>query len=188
MNSIEIDDWQNESHESFRDALKRRLCQIYFELMKERQMRLPFAVILMVIMSLQFIGYMFYRKTNFPFEDGMHDTISEILDVIRIYPAIESAKSTELYVTTIIIMVLYVLLYIVNLIFIDYSIGIGKFYFRFPIVILGNMSSLLIWILIGPITETMVSVFDCNGDYHQIMESTKCWEGIHIIAYFLWYL
>ncbi len=182
--TTEEDDKRSEAQESFRERTKRRLYQVYFELMKERSMPLSFAGIMMVIMTLQLIGYIYYRKTDFPFNDDLYSTIASFLDIVRIYPAIESTGSTELYLAAVFLMSVFLIVYILQIFFIDYSIGIGKFYFNFPVKLLGNMSSLLIWVLAGPITETMVSVFNCQDGFHVAMKSVQCWSGPHLFYCF----
>jgi len=166
-------------NESIMNLIIHRLHKIYYELMKERKMQLPFAILMLIVMTLQLIAYAYYRKTEFPFEDEFHESIANFMDVIRVLPALENSKNTRLYVTVIICMVVFLALYIFQIIYIDYSITMNKFYFTFPIGLVRIMSSVLFWILITPITETMVSVFYCNNDYHSIMTSTECWTGIH---------
>lgn len=55
------------SRESFRQAFRRRLFQIYFELMKERNIDLIFAFVLMAINFIQIYGLLYNTKINFPF-------------------------------------------------------------------------------------------------------------------------
>ena len=177
----EEDDKKSEAQETFKDKVRHRLFQVYFELMKERYVPLTFASIIVVIMALQLIGYIYYRKTDFPFDDDIFSNIAGFLDIVRVFPAIESTKSTALYLAAIFIMHAFLAVYIFQLVFIDYSIGIGKFYFNFPVKLLGNMSSLLIWVLVSPITETMISIFDCDGSSHRIMTDVVCWGGPHLV-------
>ncbi|MDR3549596.1 MAG: hypothetical protein P4M11_15230 [Candidatus Pacebacteria bacterium] len=174
------EDKKSEAQETFRDKFRRRLFQVYFELMKERYVPLMYSAIIVIIMGLQLIGYIYYRKTDFPFDDDLFSSIAGFLDIVRIFPAVESTQSTALYLATIFLMNGFLLIYVLQVVFIDYSISIGKFYFNFPVKLVGNMSSLLIWVLASPITETMVSIFDCDGSHHKIMLDVQCWGGAHI--------
>jgi len=185
MNDLnEEDDKKSEAQESLRERFKHRLHQVYFELLKERHMPLSFAGIMCVVMTLQLIGYIYYRKTEFPFNDDLYPSIASFLDIIRIFPAIESAENSSSYQASIYIMSAFLIIYILQIIFVDYSIGIGKFYFTFPVKLLDNMSALLIWILVSPITETMASIFNCSDGYHSVMVNTECWSGLHIFLCF----
>eukprot|EP00826_Nyctotherus_ovalis_P033025 TRINITY_DN2662_c0_g1_i1.p1 TRINITY_DN2662_c0_g1~~TRINITY_DN2662_c0_g1_i1.p1 ORF type:complete len:366 (-),score=40.85 TRINITY_DN2662_c0_g1_i1:22-1119(-) len=180
MNKTEEDTEQSAVDNSLTDVIKLRLHRIYLELMADRKMHLPFTAIMLVVMTLQLIGYIYYRKTEFPFEDEYHEYIANFLDILRVLPALESVESTGLYLTVLFCMVTFLLLYILQIIFIDYSIGINKFYFTFPVKLVRNMSSILFWILTIPMTETMVSIFDCKDNYHKVMTGTKCWNGVHL--------
>ena len=77
------------SRESFKQAFRRRLFQIYFELMKERNIDLIFAGVLMAINFIQIYGLLYNEKIAFPFTDDLYNTICSLCDYIRIYPLLE---------------------------------------------------------------------------------------------------
>ena len=187
MNDVsDEEDKKSDKQETFKEKLKRKLFQDYFELMKERTMSTSFAAILIVITVLQLIGYIYYRKAAFPFNDDLYDSIGTFMDYIRIYPAIETAQSTGTYLAAMFLIVAFIIIYLLFLVFVDYSISINKFYFNFPVKYLMIMSSVLIWILVCPITEILIAIFNCdsNGN-HNVMQGTKCWQGVHIFYTFL---
>ena len=72
------------SREGFKLAFRRRIFQIYFELMKERNIDLIYAAVLMAINFIQFYGLLYNKKINFPFRDDLYDTIASLCDLIRI--------------------------------------------------------------------------------------------------------
>lgn len=55
------------SREGFKNAFRRRLFQIYFELMKERNIDLSFASVLMAVHFLQIYGLIYSFQIGFPF-------------------------------------------------------------------------------------------------------------------------
>ena len=91
LDANEEDGKKGESkNEGFRIALRRRLLQIYFELMKERNTDWIFAAVMIIIMFVQMFGVLYYSKINFPFKDDLYHSIYNVCDVLRIYPMIES--------------------------------------------------------------------------------------------------
>ena len=186
MNDISDEEEKKlDKQETLKERMRRKLYQIYFEIMKERNMSISFAAVLIVLSVLQLIGYIYYRKTDFPFNDSLYDSIGSFMDYIRIYPALESAQSTATYLAAIFIIVGFIFIYLLFLIFVDYSIGINKFYFNFPLKYSLIMSSILIWVLVCPITEVLASIFNCSNGYHAVMLTTQCWSGVHIFYVFL---
>lgn len=154
------------SREGVKQAFRRRLFQIYFELMKERNIDLIFASVLMAIHFIQIYGLLYNQKIGFPFRDDLYDTISGLCDLIRIYPLLEGGGEGDgfpmfywiLSFGLIVILVLYLLL----LLYVDYSIKIEKFYFMLPVKLLRYCSSLLFWVFMMPIVEIFVSIFSCS--------------------------
>ena len=72
-------------------AFRRRLFQIYFELMRERNTDWIFAVVLIVVNFLQMYGLLYNSKINFPFKDDLYKQIYSVCDLVRIYPIIETS-------------------------------------------------------------------------------------------------
>jgi len=109
--------------------------QIYFELMRERNSDFLFASIVISINFIQIYGLLYNHKIDFPFNDELYDVICQLCNISRIYPLLEDEKSnnTVYYWIMAFGLIFIVVVYYASLIFIDYSIRIGKFYFRFPI-------------------------------------------------------
>lgn len=78
------------ARESFRAAFRRRLFQIFFELMRERNRGLGFAAVMMAINFIQLYGLLYNTKINFPFQDDLYQMICSICETIRIYPLLEN--------------------------------------------------------------------------------------------------
>ena len=74
------------SRESFKQASRRRLFQIFFEIMQERNTDFIFAVIMIAANFVQICGLLYNDKVNFPFRDDIYQTIYGLCDIIRIYP------------------------------------------------------------------------------------------------------
>jgi hypothetical protein len=162
--------------------------------MKERNIDLIFATVLMAIYFIQIYGLLYNEKINFPFKDDLYHTICSLCDLIRIYPLLEGNGSGgfPLYYWIlgfglIVILAIYLLL----LLYVDYSIKIEKFYFILPVkLLLRYCSSLVFWVFMMPIVEIFVGIFSCStlpnapagstDTYHIIDESLQCWSGLHI--------
>lgn len=133
----------------------------------------------MVISFIQIYGLLYNTKINFPFKDDLYSTICTLCDLIRIYPMLESGD--PVYYWLVAYGLIFILItYIIQLIYIDYSIKIEKFYFIFPIKIMRYFSSLIFWVLMMPIIEIFISIFSCENGLHVVDESVECWSGLHI--------
>eukprot|EP00826_Nyctotherus_ovalis_P026727 TRINITY_DN20852_c0_g1_i1.p1 TRINITY_DN20852_c0_g1~~TRINITY_DN20852_c0_g1_i1.p1 ORF type:complete len:303 (-),score=41.42 TRINITY_DN20852_c0_g1_i1:34-942(-) len=152
---------------------------IYFELMKERVMPFEFAFVAIVIAALQLIGYMHYNELDVDFKDNVFTRVSDIVSIFRIYPLLESDNATVYWALQFVFFAL-IILYILQLIYVHYSIRAKKFFVRFPLSTLRNMSSVFYWVLTGPMVEMFVSTLRCKEGYHVIDTSLKCWTGVHI--------
>jgi len=166
--------------ESFKQLMKRKVFQIYFELMKERNIDSIFASVVMMINFIQIYGLLYNSKVNFPFKDDLYTTIRGLCDLLRVYPLLENEGQTNYYWILAYGFMLLLVAYILQLIYIDYSIKIDKFYFTLPIKLLRYSSSFIFWVLIQPIVEIFISIFQCEDGLHQIDKGIVCWEGIHI--------
>ena len=173
--------------QTIKSRLKQQLFEIYFELMKERNIAFGYGSILISIMFLQMFGYIYYRKTNFPFDDDLYEFMASAFDMIRIYPAIENSDSQANYLAFAVASLVLIFIYYIGLLYIGYSIRIGKFHFMLPLMIMKYLNSILYWILLNPIVETLISIFSCSGSYHIILTGTQCWTGIHIFYIILFF-
>lgn len=103
--------------------------------MKERNIDSIFAAVMLLISFIQIYGLLYNTKIHFPFRDDLFSTISKVCDIVRIYPLVEQAGGIYYWVLGYFLIV-FMVVYILQLIFIDYSIKIEKFYFIFPIKLL----------------------------------------------------
>jgi hypothetical protein len=147
--------------------------------MKERNIDFLFASVVMCINFIQIYGLLYNQKINFPFKDDLYSTISALCDIIRIYPLLESGAAMYYWIISF-ILIFILILYFFQLIYIDYSIKIGKFYFLFPIKLVRYSSSFIFWVFMMPIIEIFVSIFSCHDGYHIIDHTVECWSGLHI--------
>ena len=174
-------------------AFRRRLFQIYFELMKERNIDLIFASVLMAINFVQIYGLLYNEKINFPFQDDLYSTICSICDLVRMYPLLEGdfgligGGFPLYYYIAAFGLIVTLIIYLLLLVYIDYSIKIEKFYFMLPVKLLRYASSLFLWVFMMPIVEVFVSIFSCislndgTTNTYQVIDNTlQCWSGIHI--------
>ena len=60
-------------------------------------------------------------------------------------------------------LIIILVIYLVLLVYIDYSIKIEKFYFMLPTKLLRYASSLFFWVGVMPITEVFVDIFLCSA-------------------------
>lgn len=78
---------------------------------------------------------------------------------------LESAADPVYYWIVAYCLIIVLFMYIVQLVYIDYSIKIEKFYFIFPIKIMRYLSSFIFWVLMMPIIEIFISIFSCSDGY-----------------------
>ena len=186
MNNAVIDSQEDENkkgennRESFKMAFRRKLFQIYFELMKERNIDFVFASILQGIHFIQIYGLLYNTKLNLPFQDDIYTSICGVCDIFRIYPILENTGSSIYYYISAFGLIIILVLYILTLVYIDYSIKIDKFYFILPIKVLGYTSIFIYWIFMMPIIEIFAAIFSCENGLHVIDSTLVCWSGIHI--------
>ena len=168
--------------ESFKTIMTQKLFQVYFEIMKERNTDSNFAAILIIVTFVQLYGLLYYSRVEFPFRDDLYDTIAGICDLMRIYPMLEESRSGTYYWALAYTLIFILAAYIVQLIYVDYSIRIQKFYFNFPVKLLQYLSSFVFWIMLQPIVEIFISIYSCDSDgYHKVDATLKCWSsGLHI--------
>jgi hypothetical protein len=135
--------------------------------MKERNIDLIFASVLMAINFIQIYGLLYNQKIGFPFRDDLYNTISSLCDLIRIYPLLEGGGEGDgfpLYYWIIAFgLIVVLILYMLLLVYVDYSIKIDKFYFMLPVKLLRYCSSLVFWVFMMPIIEIFVAIFSCSA-------------------------
>ena len=138
--------------------------------MKERNIDFLLASVLMSIHFIQIYGLIYSERIGFPFNDDLYSIICSVCDIVRIFPLIENeAEASPIYYWIMAYMLIIILiLYYIILVFIDYSIKIGKFYFLFPIKIVRYCSTFIFWVLMMPIINTFISIFSCVDGYHYI--------------------
>ena len=93
---------------------------------------------------------------------------------------LEKEKTPDYYWVIAYCFILFLLCYFLQLIYIDYSIKIEKFYFTFPIKMLRFSSSFIFWVLLQPIIEVFISIFSCENEKHIVDRDMNCWQGIHL--------
>ena len=90
IDSQEDDNKKGENKkETFKQAFKRKLFQIFFELMRERNTDFILASIVLSANFIQIYGLLYNSKLQLPFADDIYSTICELCDLVRIYPLLE---------------------------------------------------------------------------------------------------
>ena len=145
----------NEYEDSESETLKLSMSQFIFipcnVLMEARSIPLEFALISIIFMFIQLLGYIYDQRIVYPFNDNWHEILESITGIFRLYPAIESLENANLYWWIIYSSLGLILIYIIQLFYLKYSLKIGKFYLYFPIKIICNMNSIFYWFLLNPI-------------------------------------
>lgn len=131
-------------------------------------------------MFVQMYGLLYYSKIGFPFKDDIYTSIYSLCDLVRIYPLIENSHSNIYYLIAAYLFVFIMVVYLLTLIYIDYSIKISKFYFIFPLQMMRYLSSIIYWVLMFPIIEVFISIYSCERGNHIVMTTVPCWSGMHI--------
>lgn len=131
--------------------------------MKERNIDFLFASVVMAIHFIQIYGLLYSKRIGFPFKDDLYSIICSLCDIIRIYPLIENEDggSAIYYWIMAYALIIILIFYYLILLFIDYSIKIGKFYFLFPIKLVRYCSSYIFWVFMMPIIDIFISIFSC---------------------------
>ena len=80
------------------------------------------------------------------------------------------------FVASLLALVIYPLMFYIN-----YSLRIHKFIFKFPVDIGSFMCIVLYWILLTPTIEAYSIIFICKDNAHVIMQTLECWSTIHIV-------
>eukprot|EP00826_Nyctotherus_ovalis_P008019 TRINITY_DN12071_c0_g1_i16.p1 TRINITY_DN12071_c0_g1~~TRINITY_DN12071_c0_g1_i16.p1 ORF type:complete len:360 (-),score=33.40 TRINITY_DN12071_c0_g1_i16:53-1024(-) len=174
-----------ETGASFFKQAVTRTQEVYFELMKKRAMPLGYAIALITIMAFQIIGNMFYKDIGFKSENSVYSAIYTGIQIPRIYPIIEQYYGATVYWVSLYLYFVLIILYIVQFVYISYSIRAGRFCAKFPITVLRGLSALFSWALLSPIVEQFVSIYRCSDDHHVVDSSLQCWKGLHIFYCFL---
>lgn len=100
--------------------------------MRERNIGSIFACVMLLVNFLQIYGLLFNHSIEFPFHDSIYDTLCNLSNIVRIYPLLGASNGLYYYIVAF-LFVFVILVYVLFLIYIDYSIKIDKFYFIFPI-------------------------------------------------------
>ena len=180
---------REERKEGLKSRMKGMIFNIYLELIRERNVPFSVGSLLMSIMFLQIYGYIYYKKTNFPFKnDYLYDFTAEFLEILRIYPSIEDSKSGTNYLIFAFSIIILIFLYLLSLLYVHYSIEIKKFHFTFPIRLLRLLSWVFYWVLLNPTVEILVAIFSCEKNRHIVDRDMECWKGIHLFYVFLFTL
>lgn len=83
-------------------------------------------------------------------------------------------------------LVFLIVLVLIDIIYVSYSFSKKRFRFTWPLVILAKLVPLFVTIFFLPITETLLSVVQCQSREDgpgQVMESfpeITCWQGWHL--------
>jgi hypothetical protein len=99
---------------------------------------------------------------------------------VRVYPEIQATGNGVYYWLSAFILVAILVIYILFMIYVDYSIKIEKFYFNFPVSLLRYSNIFLYWILQQPIVEIFISIYSCQDGFLVADQTLQCWGGMHI--------
>lgn len=166
---------------SFCSKLLTRLVEVYFVLMKDRAMPTSYALVLIIIMAFQTIGHLVYKDIGFSSENSTYSAIYTAVQVPRVYPIVEKYYGATAYWVLQYFYFFLIIAYIVQFIYIAYSIKKGRFCIDFPITLLRTLSTLFYWVLITPMAEHFASVFRCPDGHHAVALRLRCWHGAHIL-------
>ena len=143
--------------------------------MKERNLSYYLGIIVVPLIFLQIIGYAYDKHIAFPFNDTLYNSVSVVLGILRIVPALESAKTDILYWVICYVAMFLILLFVPLMVYVDYSIRIGKFLVQFPATVLKVIIFCFYWVLMTPITEAFIEIFVCKEGKSVIVNDMVCW-------------
>jgi hypothetical protein len=157
------------SKEDFKTAFRRRIFQIYNEMMAERNTDMTTAIVLLAVNFIQIYGLIYDTRVGFPFKDDLYHYIASICDVVRIYPLLESYSAGAYYGVAFaflaILLIYGLVLYLADYFFTTESTKL----LTVPVQLLSFLSTLLFWVFMMPIFETYIAIFDCGtGGTHRI--------------------
>ena len=167
--------------EDFKTAFRRRIFQIYNEMMAERNTDMTTATVLLAVNFIQIYGLIYDTRVSFPFRDDLFHYIASICDVVRIYPLLESYSAGAYYGVAFaflaILLIYGLVLYLADYFFTNESTKL----LTVPVQLLSFLSTILFWVFMMPIFETYIAIFDCEtGGTHRIDTSLECWGGLHV--------
>lgn len=110
--------------------------KVFVHLTKERNTDKLQASILIILMFLQIYDLLISPLMTLPFRGALYKEVSNVLDVIRIYPAVIRSGNIAAYWFFMIILCILTFLYYPLILWVDYSISHPKFFMVWVIQVL----------------------------------------------------
>jgi hypothetical protein len=151
--------------------------------MKERSVGAFPAFIMILILFMQIYDLILSPIMKLPFKGALYVEISTVFDTIRIYPLVVRMGNTYAYWFFMIKLLVLIVLYFFALLLLDYKIRKKSTTSTFAVkTFLQNLSMAFQWVLVIPITDFFISIYECDANGDLIMDSTfKCWTGNHAL-------
>ncbi len=175
---------------TLKEKLVNKICDVYFELIRDRNTSTYFGTSMIVLATMQMIGYLYYRGHDTSFDDTLSSGIAGVLDTLRIYPVIESNHWASAYFALALVMDGLLMAHVGLTIYVEYWLSSAspdrkRLQASLMLKLLRMTNTLLFWAFAAPFTETMISVFKCEGGKHIVVEWMTCWEGLHLACCFV---
>lgn len=164
----------------FKQKIQMKLFLIFNEAMRERNLKFYVAIVIVPLMFLQMIGYIYDPQIAFPFLDSLYPIVSNLIGYLRLIPAIEASHASGAYWLVVYLTIALTIIIFLLMVYVDYSIKIGKFVMSFPLSALIVLFIVFYWILLTPSVEAFIGIFLCFGGVHSIT-GIACWSAVHII-------
>ena len=92
----------------------------------------------------------------------------------------------SMYIASIYVMDFIILLIILDVLFVSYSFSKKKFSIMWPLDLLRSVASLFVTVFFLPITETLLSIVQCESDSNgnlvlNYFPDVICWQGWHLV-------
>ena len=139
------------------------------------------ACLFIVLMFAQICDLMISPIMKLPYRGTLYYSVSLIFDSIRIYPAVITILEDRIYWLFMFGFLVVIAVYLLMMILADHLIRNNSTHVDAPCKFLRTASSIFFWLLVIPVTDFFISIFECTDDGNHFKNPTlKCWSGIHI--------
>lgn len=110
-------------------------------------------------------------------------TIFGVFDISNYLPRINYLT----FIISVYILLFVILLIIIDILFVSYQFSKKRFAIMWPLYVLRSVASLIVTVFFLPITETLISVIECQTDPDtgklqlDLFPEIECWAGWHLL-------
>jgi hypothetical protein len=165
-------------------GFKMRLFRVFYWVSKDRNTSMGTAITMIMIMFIQIFDLIISPIMQLPFRGAFYNEVSEIFDIIRLYPIIVQFGGRNVYWFFMFFPLAVTLIYVFLLSLIDASLRANRgksVQLLATLRILQTMSALMYWVFLIPTVDFFISIYQCDSitKFHKYDPNMICWEGQH---------